>query len=171
MRCSCRKYRRASLACFYSYLFLFFTLSIPLVTHFIANLVDPDCSLLTSNDQDNLAEVLHANETWASDLDPTDAQRHSSTTQSKVDIVNMADGAIRRLVKMTKKIASFRALDHHDQLTLLKNTCMEYLILRGAMSYNAKSNVWAGPTPNSGYVVKMDAMKETQANLFESSIR
>uniref|UniRef100_A0A914ED95 Nuclear hormone receptor HR96 n=1 Tax=Acrobeloides nanus TaxID=290746 RepID=A0A914ED95_9BILA len=130
-----------------------------------------DCSLLTSNDQDNLAEVLHANETWASDLDPTDAQRHSSGSQSKVDIVNMADGAIRRLVKMTKKIASFRALDHHDQLTLLKNTCMEYLILRGAMSYNAKSNVWAGPTPNSGYVVKMDAMKETQANLFESSIR
>lgn len=39
------------------------------------------------------------------------------------------------------------------------------------MSYNPKANVWAGPSPNSGYTVKMDAMKETHNALFESTIK
>ncbi len=49
--------------------------------------------------------------------------------------------------------------------------CLEYLILRGAMAYDPRQNVWKGPTPQSGYIVKMDAMKDTQDNMFESSIK
>jgi hypothetical protein len=48
---------------------------------------------------------------------------------------------------------------------------MECLILRGAMSYDPKKNVWIGPTPQSSYTVKMDAMKETQDKMFDNSIR
>lgn len=47
---------------------------------------------------------------------------------------------------------------------------MEYLILRGAMSYDPNENIWKGPTLNSGYSIKMDAMKDSQ-NMFEHSIR
>lgn len=48
---------------------------------------------------------------------------------------------------------------------------MEYIILRGAMSYDPVHNNWAGPTPSSGFQIKMDALKDTQSNLFENSIR
>ncbi len=99
----------------------------------------------------------------------------------------MADGAIRRLIKMCKKIDSFRKVEYRDQIQLLKSllwicvsdwlalllvdACMECLILRGAMSYDPKKNVWIGPTPQSSYTVKMDAMKETQDKMFDNSIR
>ncbi len=50
-------------------------------------------------------------------------------------------------------------------------SCMEYLILRGAMAYDPSKNAWVGPTQKAGYTVKMEAMKETQNNMFENSIR
>lgn len=133
--------------------------------------LEPEFYLLTSDDHLDLEEMVDANRIWSIPIDQKDAERHSNNPTNQVDLVNMADGAIRRLVKMTKKIAVFRRLNQHDQLILLKNTCMEYLIFRGAMAYDAKANVWNGPSPNSGYTVKMDAMRETPIELFEASIR
>ncbi|VDM44221.1 unnamed protein product [Toxocara canis] len=134
--------------------------------------IDPDCYLMTPADQDRLNELVIANGVWA-ELDPNsiDAARHEHGCPSKVDMVNMADGAIRRMIKMVKRVDSFRRLEHHDQIQLLKNSCMEYIILRGAMSYDPEQNVWKGPTIKSGYNVKLDAMKDTRDNMFESSIR
>ncbi|VDK48273.1 unnamed protein product [Anisakis simplex] len=135
-------------------------------------LVDPDCCLMTSTDQDRLNEVLCANGAWA-EIEPNsvDAMRHEEGCPSKVDMINMADGAIRRMIKMVKRMDTFRRIEHHDQMQLLKYSCMEYIILRGAMSYDPEQNAWKGPTMHSGFNVKMDAMKDTRDNMFESSIR
>lgn len=134
--------------------------------------VDPDCCLMTSADQDRLNELIGANAVW-SELEPNsvDEVLHQQGRPSKIDMVNMADGAIRRMIRMTKRIETFRRIEHHDQIQLLKSSCMEYIILRGAMSYDPIQNAWKGPNPTSGYSVKMDAMKDTQDNMFENSIR
>jgi len=126
---------------------------------------------LSDAEKDKIAELLLANSVWSMALEPNDAQRHAMGNPSKIEMVNMADGAIRRVIKMTKKIDAFKAIQHHDQILLLKHCCLEYLILRGAMSYDPHQNVWKGPTPQSGYIVKMDAMKETQDNMFETSVK
>ncbi|VDN42461.1 unnamed protein product, partial [Gongylonema pulchrum] len=75
------------------------------------------------------------------------------------------------MIKMVKGIEHFCKIEPHDQIQLLKNSCMEYIILRGAMSYDPVRNTWTGPTSDSGYIVQMDVLKDTQSNLFENSIR
>uniref|UniRef100_F1KVF3 Nuclear hormone receptor family member nhr-48 n=1 Tax=Ascaris suum TaxID=6253 RepID=F1KVF3_ASCSU len=134
--------------------------------------VDPDCCLMTSTDQDRLNELIFANGVWA-ELEPNsvDAARHEHGCPSKLGMVNMAEGAIRRMIKMVKRIEAFRSIEHHDQILILRNSCMEYIILRGAMSYDPEKNAWNGPTINSVYNFKMDTMKDTQDDLFESTIR
>uniref|UniRef100_A0A914V3X3 Nuclear hormone receptor HR96 n=1 Tax=Plectus sambesii TaxID=2011161 RepID=A0A914V3X3_9BILA len=134
---------------------------------------DKDCQPLSEDDQERMVEILRANEVWSEPLDPNtkDGAQHTKGDPNKVDMVNMADGAIRRLIKMTKRMDGFRNIEHRDQIQLLKCSCMEYLILRGAMAYDPSKNAWVGPTQKAGYTVRMEAMKETQNNMFESSIR
>ena len=44
--------------------------------------------------------------------------------------LDMADMSVRRLVKMAKHLKVFQALDQEDQISLLKGSVLEVLILR-----------------------------------------
>lgn len=51
-------------------------------------------------------------------------------------IINLTAIAIRRLIKMSKKINAFKNMCQEDQLALLKGGCTEMMILRSVMQYD-----------------------------------
>lgn len=99
----------------------------------------------------------------------------------------MAEGAIRRLVKMSKRISSFRKLPYNDQMLLIKckssnqlklflannkfpDNHMGCLILRGALTFIEAQNIWSGPSQKSNYQIKLEIMKESKFDLMASSV-
>ncbi|KAF5288630.1 hypothetical protein FQA39_LY15325 [Lamprigera yunnana] len=84
----------------------------------INNLVGDDCLL-----QSNPEQALHS--------DP-----------ALVDIINLTAIAIRRLIKMAKKINAFKNMCQEDQVALLKGGCTEMMILRSAMNYDPTKHTW-----------------------------
>lgn len=114
----------------YAYFSFFLSSSHSLSLSFYGcGLVDPDCCLMTSTDQDRLNELIFANGVWA-ELEPNsvDAARHEHGCPSKLDMVNMAEGAIRRMIKMVKRIEAFRSIEHHDQILILRSSLLTNLL-------------------------------------------
>lgn len=102
-----------------------------------------------------------------------------------MDVINMTDIAIRRIIKMCKKIAGFRKLCQEDQIALLKGTqmqylsyacelvalggCIELMILRGVMNYDPEKESWHGPRT---HYIKLEILKEVKGkNLYEEHKR
>lgn len=57
-------------------------------------------------------------------------------------VVNLTAIAIRRLIKMSKKISAFKNMCQEDQLALLKAGSTEMMILRSAMQYDCDRASW-----------------------------
>ena len=57
-------------------------------------------------------------------------------------VINLTDVAIRRIIKMSKKLAAFKTLCQEDQIALLKGGCTELMILRSVMSYDDAKGCW-----------------------------
>ena len=73
---------------------------------------------------------------------PPLSQNLVNTDPSLINVINLCDIAIRRLIKMSKKISSFRSLCQRDQIALLKGGCTELMILRSVTTYDAENNSW-----------------------------
>lgn len=59
-----------------------------------------------------------------------------------VDVINLTAIAIRRLIKMAKKINAFKNMCQEDQVALLKGGCTEMMILRSCMNYDMNKQSW-----------------------------
>lgn len=59
-----------------------------------------------------------------------------------VDVINLTAVAIRRLIKMSKKINAFKNMCQEDQVALLKGGCTEMMILRSAMNFDPTKQTW-----------------------------
>lgn len=90
---------------------------------------------------------------------------------SLIDVINMTDHAIRRMIKMSKRINSFKNLCQDDQIALLKGGCTEMMILRSVMSYNPEKECWQGPQGPKIMSIKVDVLKEAKGNLYEEHKR
>lgn len=75
---------------------------------------------MTVEEHNRLQEVIQANKVWA-EMDNIDNARHQKGTPSKIEMVNMADGAIRRMIRMINCFENFKKIDHHDQIQLMKS--------------------------------------------------
>lgn len=65
--------------------------------------LDPDCIPMTQIDQEKLNDLLSANNiTWGQQLEGKEKRRHEEQQPNQEAMVNMAEGAIRRLVKVRK---------------------------------------------------------------------
>ncbi|KAI4461901.1 nuclear hormone receptor [Holotrichia oblita] len=60
-----------------------------------------------------------------------------------VDVINLTAVAIRRLIKMAKKINAFKNMCQEDQVALLKGGCTEMLMLRSLMNYDESKQIWS----------------------------
>lgn len=67
---------------------------------------------------------------------------YDSGDPTLLNVINLTDIAIRRIIKMAKKLAAFKTLCQEDQIALLKGGCTELMILRSVMFYDADKGVW-----------------------------
>ncbi|XP_003701440.1 nuclear hormone receptor HR96 [Megachile rotundata] len=89
-----------------------------------------------------------------------------------LDVINLTAIAIRRLIKMAKKINAFKNMCQEDQIALLKGGCTEMMILRSALSYDAEKDMWCIPhSQESMSNIKVDILKEAKGNLYAEHTR
>lgn len=94
---------------------------------------------LNAIEQNKLEELLIANSIFKMPLpsivpsDPSDF----------LDVIKMTDYAIRRLIKMSKKLPAFMNLCQQDQIALLKGGCTEIMVLRSVMAFNQEKECWS----------------------------
>ena len=69
-------------------------------------------------------------------------QPFSSEPNNLISVINLTDLAIKRIIRMTKKISPFLSMCQEDQIALLKGGVTELMILRSVMNYNPEKNAW-----------------------------
>lgn len=66
-----------------------------------------------------------------------------------LQLINLTAVAIKRLIKMAKKITAFRDMCQEDQVALLKGGCTEMMIMRSVMIYDDDRAAWKVIIPHS----------------------
>ncbi|GBP89160.1 Nuclear hormone receptor HR96 [Eumeta japonica] len=126
-----------------------------------------------------LEELVVANKALHAPLDedvsqlaaaaPTPAGTHDPEL---INIVNLTAVAIRRLIKMAKKISAFRNLCEEDQVALLKGGCIEMMVLRSTMNYDGQKNSWHLPYSDDRFsTVPADVLKKAKGNIYQAHDR
>uniref|UniRef100_U5EXZ5 Putative nuclear receptor nhr-48 n=1 Tax=Corethrella appendiculata TaxID=1370023 RepID=U5EXZ5_9DIPT len=82
-------------------------------------------------------------------------------------VINLTAIAIRRIIKMSKKISAFKNMCQEDQLALLKGGCTEMMILRSAMQYDSDRATWTIPHSQEEMSnIKADVLKLAKGNFY-----
>uniref|UniRef100_A0A9J2P6J8 Nuclear receptor domain-containing protein n=1 Tax=Ascaris lumbricoides TaxID=6252 RepID=A0A9J2P6J8_ASCLU len=115
---------------------------------------------LSERDRFLMQELIIANGILKQPVDMSLKQRATGDL-SLMDVVRMADLALRRIIDMAKEISSFRELSQDDQIALLKGSSSELLILRGVMVFDPTKHVWNHHViqGSSGVEIKLDVLK------------
>ena len=71
-------------------------------------------------------------------------QQYSNAEQphNLISVINLTDLAIKRIIRMAKKITPFTTMCQADQIALLKGGCTELMILRSVINYDPDKNSW-----------------------------
>ncbi|KAF4532555.1 hypothetical protein B566_EDAN008479 [Ephemera danica] len=88
-----------------------------------------------------------------------------------LDVINLTAIAIRRLIKMAKRVSAFKNMCQEDQVALLKGGCTEMMILRSAMTYDPDNATWKIPHSQERLNVKVDVLKEARGNIYQEHQR
>lgn len=59
-----------------------------------------------------------------------------------IDVIKFIEIITKNLIKMCKKLEDFQSLSSEDQISLIKGSCMEALILRAIMALNLEKECW-----------------------------
>nr|XP_022323399.1 nuclear receptor subfamily 1 group I member 2-like isoform X4 [Crassostrea virginica] len=59
------------------------------------------------------------------------------------EFVNLAEGFVRRIIKVAKNIEFFKMICKEDQIALLKGSVVEIMMLRSAINYNVQTESWS----------------------------
>ncbi|XP_055596149.1 nuclear hormone receptor HR96-like [Uranotaenia lowii] len=87
-------------------------------------------------------------------------------------VINLTAIAIRRLIKMSKKISAFKNMCQEDQLALLKAGCTEMMILRSAMQYDCDRATWKIPHSQEEMSnIRADVLKLAKGNVYQEHER
>ncbi|XP_060806902.1 nuclear hormone receptor HR96 [Amyelois transitella] len=86
-----------------------------------------------------------------------------------IKIVNLTAIAIRRFIKMAKKINAFKNMCEEDQVALLKGGCIEMMVLRSTMTYDCQRNQWKLPHSQEQFgSVQIDILKLAKGNIYQT---
>uniref|UniRef100_A0A182IDA9 Uncharacterized protein n=1 Tax=Anopheles arabiensis TaxID=7173 RepID=A0A182IDA9_ANOAR len=104
-----------------------------------------------------------------------DCRIKSNQTQQDpqlLKVINLTAIAIRRLIKMSKKISAFKNMCQEDQLALLKGGCTEMMILRSAMQYDCDRATWKIPHSQEEMSnIRADVLKLAKGNVYQEHER
>ncbi|RWS02506.1 hypothetical protein B4U79_09088 [Dinothrombium tinctorium] len=137
---------------------------LPLRDHLLPSECSESESTLNSLEMAKLQELIDANEILKLPLSPSLAPE--SGDGSLMDIVNLTDHAIRRIIQMAKKLEGFRNLCQPDQVALLKGGCTEIMILRSVMSYNKEKDCWQDS--KCKMLLKLEVLKQANVKIYEA---
>ncbi|KAK7499871.1 hypothetical protein BaRGS_00008962 [Batillaria attramentaria] len=65
-----------------------------------------------------------------------------SLPSTPTEFVNMAEGFVRKVIKVAKHIATFKTLPKDDQIALLKGSVVDIMMLRSAVNYDPYTESW-----------------------------
>ncbi|XP_035713291.1 nuclear hormone receptor HR96 isoform X2 [Folsomia candida] len=125
---------------------------------------------LNKAEKAKLSELFFASEALNAPVDLDGPIKIGTSDPSLINVINLTDIAIRRLIKMSKKICAFKNMCQEDQIALLKGGCTEMMILRSVVSYDPERDSWNIPHSN-GFNVKLGVLKEARGNLYEEHQR
>ncbi|XP_050398058.1 nuclear hormone receptor HR96 isoform X3 [Patella vulgata] len=83
----------------------------------------------------------------------------SRNNPSMTDLVNIAEISVRRVIDMSKKIKSFKALSQTDQISLLKGGSIELLIIRSVITFDREKQHFLDPYDNGKYAMTAEQLK------------
>ncbi|XP_070203133.1 thyroid hormone receptor alpha-like [Littorina saxatilis] len=66
-----------------------------------------------------------------------------SMPSNPTEFINMAEGFVRKVIKVAKNIASFKTLQKDDQISLLKGSVVDIMMLRSAINYDPHTESWS----------------------------
>ncbi|CAG0888779.1 unnamed protein product [Cyprideis torosa] len=128
---------------------------------------------LNASEKLRLIELVTANEAMSTPIDG-DGFPHGSGPPADPTlnhVINLTDIAIRRIIKMYKRINAFRNLCQRDQVSLLKGGCTQLMLLRAVMSFDPDNNSWRIPYSKLVNLLPVDVLKSAGDNLYEEHQR
>ncbi|ESO86480.1 hypothetical protein LOTGIDRAFT_235311 [Lottia gigantea] len=96
----------------------------------------------------------------------------SRNNPSMTDLVNIAEISVRRVIDMSKKIKSFKALSQTDQISLLKGGSIELLIIRSVITFDREKQHFLDPYDNGKYAMTAEQLKMGEGSgLFDEHMK
>ena len=68
--------------------------------------------------------------------------RLKNLPSNSTEMFNIADGFVRRIIKVAKQLEFFRAVNKDDQIALLKGSIVEIMMLRSAVNFDINKETW-----------------------------
>ena len=78
-------------------------------------------------------------------------QYSNAEPHNLISVINLTDLAIKRIIRMAKKITPFTTMCQADQIALLKGGCTELMILRSVFNYDPDKNSWRVRRPKEPF--------------------
>eukprot|EP00095_Tigriopus_kingsejongensis_P008786 maker-scaffold120_size336265-snap-gene-1.11 protein:Tk08786 transcript:maker-scaffold120_size336265-snap-gene-1.11-mRNA-1 annotation:"vitamin d3" len=129
---------------------------------------------LNDRENDRLRELFLASRSLVEPVDLEKSPFSMSEPKNLISVINLTDLAIKRIIRMAKKITPFISMCQEDQIALLKGGCTELMILRSVINYNPDKNSWRIPSKDRPREVNMELLKEAShlgVNLYEEHQR
>ncbi|BES96477.1 receptor [Nesidiocoris tenuis] len=96
-------------------------------------------------------------------------EEFKNAPKSLIDVINLTALAIRRLIKMCKKISGFKLLCQEDQVSLLKQGCTQMLLLKSVTQFDPDKNIWKIPHKAEELAqIQLEVLKEARGNIYEA---
>ena len=86
----------------------------------------------------NEMNVAHENSSFLSNTET----KLKSIPSTPTELFNIADGFVRRIIKVVKQLNFFRSIHKDDQIALLKGSVVEVMVLRSAVNFDVKTEAW-----------------------------
>lgn len=87
-----------------------------------------------------------------------------------LSLINLTAVAVRRMIKMVKKINAFKNMCQEDQVALLKGSCTEMMILRSIMQYDVDHSTWKIPHSQGDMSnIKSEVLKLASNNVYATA--
>lgn len=68
--------------------------------------------------------------------------RLKNLPKNPTEVFNIADGFVRRIIKVAKQLKFFHEIAKDDQIALLKGSVVEIMMLRSAVNFDVRTETW-----------------------------
>lgn len=122
-------------------------------------------------EQDELSMISEVIGAYRQSLEISVESSYSRNNPSVIDLVNIAELSVRRVIDMAKKIKSFKALSQSDQISLLKGGSIELLIIRSVINFDRDKQQFLDPFDKDSNAMTTEQLKLGEGTLFDDHMK